>query len=55
MWQQAYNLPLRCSCGDSGGCVPGCTGFETVPGWDATTGWGSPNATALIEALVALK
>lgn len=27
-------------------------GYECTPGWDAVTGWGSPNGTALVEQLV---
>lgn len=36
------------------GCSAGCTGFECAKGWDAMTGWGTPDVTALITALVAL-
>ena len=36
-------------------CSPtGCTGFGTSTGWDATTGWGTPQVPALISALVTL-
>lgn len=36
------------------GCTAGCTGFEAAKGWDATTGWGTPDVTAFIAAAVAL-
>ena len=29
----------------------GVTGYPVRPGWDACTGWGSPNGTALLQAL----
>ena len=29
----------------------GVVGYVCTPGWDAVTGWGSPNAAALIDAL----
>jgi len=36
------------------GCKKGCTGFGAVAGWDATTGFGTPNIPVLIAALAAL-
>ena len=27
------------------------TGYQAGPGWDAVTGWGSPNAQVLIPLL----
>jgi len=36
------------------GCAAGCTGYEAAKGWDAATGFGSPDVTALIKALAAL-
>jgi subtilase family serine protease len=27
------------------------SGYHAAPGWDAVTGWGSPNATALVPLL----
>jgi subtilase family serine protease len=32
----------------------GVTGYEAAPGWDLTTGWGTPNADALVRALARL-
>ena len=32
----------------------GTTGYPVGPGWDACTGWGSPNGVALLEALQTL-
>lgn len=29
----------------------GAPGYPAGPGWDACTGWGSPNGQALLEAL----
>lgn len=33
-------------------CSAAATGYGTAPGWDAVTGWGTPNVTALLAALV---
>ena len=27
------------------------TGYQAAPGWDPVTGWGSPNAQALVPLL----
>jgi hypothetical protein len=35
--------------GDNG--VPGVKGYSAGPGWNACTGWGSPNGMKLLEAL----
>ena len=29
-------------------------GYATTPGYDATTGWGTPNAPAFVSALTAM-
>ncbi len=31
--------------------MPGVEGYQCGPGWDAVTGWGSPNSAALAERL----
>ncbi|MBV9999256.1 MAG: VCBS repeat-containing protein [Verrucomicrobia bacterium] len=31
--------------------LDGVSGYPATPGWDACTGWGSPNGTALLAAL----
>lgn len=36
------------------GCSPGCTGYGAVKGYDAVTGFGTPNIPAMITALTAL-
>ena len=33
-------------------CSAAATGYGTAPGWDAVTGWGTPNVTALLAALL---
>lgn len=33
------------------GCTPGCTGFTATAGWDAATGFGTPNFPALRTAI----
>lgn len=35
------------------GCTPGCTGFTAAPGWDATTGFGTPNIAKFVAAIAA--
>ena len=30
-------------------------GYAVLPGWDATTGWGSPLAPAFIDAITAAR
>lgn len=42
-----------CTQGVQGGCS-GVDGFPAVEGWDAVTGLGSPNYTALLEVVMAL-
>ena len=36
------------------GCKKGCSGFGAIAGWDATTGFGTPNIPTLVAALAAL-
>jgi subtilase family serine protease len=36
------------------GCAAGCTGFGAVKGFDAATGFGTPNIPILVAALAAL-
>mmetsp|Transcript_36970 Transcript_36970/g.85405 ORF Transcript_36970/g.85405 Transcript_36970/m.85405 type:complete len:184 (+) Transcript_36970:1-552(+) len=42
-----------CTQGTQGGCS-GIDGFPAVAGWDAVTGLGSPNYTALLDVVMAL-
>ena len=36
------------------GCQAKCTGYGAAKGWDAATGWGTPNIPVLVAALAAL-
>ena len=36
------------------GCSTGCSGFGAVKGWDAATGWGTPNYQGMKSAITAM-
>jgi hypothetical protein len=46
----AYPQLAACPVDNSNNGIPG---YKTGPGWDACTGWGSPNAAVLLTALQA--
>jgi Pro-kumamolisin, activation domain len=46
----AYQQLAACPVDNSNNGIPG---YQTGPGWDACTGWGSPNGVALLTALAA--
>jgi subtilase family serine protease len=48
----AYPLLANCPASNAADGIPG---YPTGPGWDACTGWGSPNGTALLQAIKALQ
>jgi hypothetical protein len=48
----AYPQLAQCPADNSNNGIPG---YPTGPGWDAVTGWGSPNGTAILTALEQLQ
>lgn len=41
-------------CTEAAGCLSSCMGYNATAGWDAVTGLGTPNVTAMLEFVRAL-
>jgi kumamolisin len=46
------SVPQLATCPETNG-INGVLGYTAGPGWDACTGWGSPNGTALLDHIMA--